>query len=76
MITSQIHQYNEGIDIAISEDDLDFKQTSLKASSIIRITRLMVISEDVMIGKIGSISKERFEKIISNITSWLSKHVG
>jgi mRNA interferase MazF len=73
MITSQIHQFTEGIDVKISSGDSDFAQTSLKTTSIIRVNRLMVISEEVMTGRIGSISKERHSQIISNLIGWLSK---
>src|SRR5438045_3427932 len=57
MITSQMHQFSEGLDIKISETDSDFILSSLKAQSLIRVTRLMVISEEVMTGRIGSITK-------------------
>ncbi len=73
MITSQSSQFTEGVDIAISSDDPDFINSSLKVRSIFRVTRLMVITEEVIIGRIGNISKERLEKIVSNLIEWLSK---
>jgi mRNA interferase MazF len=73
MITSQTHHYTEGIDVTLSESDSDFKTTSLKTSSIIRVTRLMVISEDQMTGSIGSVSKKRYKQVISNLMKWLSE---
>ena len=73
MITSQVHQFTEGIDIKISDSDSDFADTALKASSVFRVTRLMVISEDIMIGRIGNISEQRLAKIIENLIGWLSR---
>jgi hypothetical protein len=60
MITSQLHHFTEGIDVIISESDPDFKSTSLKTSSLVRATRLMVTSEDQMTGGIGAVSRERY----------------
>ena len=73
MITSQMHQFTEGIDVKIIPDDLDFGSTSLKTQSVFRVTRLMVISEDILTGKIGNISKTRFENIVGNLIHWLSE---
>jgi mRNA interferase MazF len=73
MITSQLHHFTEGIDVTISESDSDFNATSLKTSSIIRVTRLMVIAEDQMTGSIGMVSNERYERVISNLVRWLSR---
>src|SRR2546425_7873197 len=58
MITSQLHHFSESIDVTISESDPDFNASSLKTSSLIRVTRLMVIAEDQMTGGIGAVSKE------------------
>ena len=73
MITSQLHHFTEGVDDLIEESDSDFKTSSLKTSSLIRVTRLMVISEDQMTGSIGSVSKERYERVLSNLVRWLSE---
>ncbi len=72
MITSQLHHFTEGIDVVISESDPDFRSSSLKTSSLIRVTRLMVIAEDQITGSIGTVSNERFDRVISNLTGWLS----
>jgi mRNA interferase MazF len=73
MITSQLHHFSKGIDVTIPESDPDFKETSLKTSSLIRVTRLMVIAEDQMTGWIGNVMKERYERVISNLSRWLSQ---
>jgi hypothetical protein len=71
MITSQLHHFTEGVDVIISDSDPDFKAASLKVSSLIRVTRLMVISEEQMTGRIGAVSKDRYERVISNLVRWL-----
>ncbi|HET6400465.1 MAG TPA: type II toxin-antitoxin system PemK/MazF family toxin [Candidatus Kapabacteria bacterium] len=73
MITSQLHHFTEGVDTIISNSDSDFKSSSLKTSSLVRVTRLMVISEEQMTGSIGAVSKERYERVISNLVRWLSQ---
>ena len=73
MITSQLHHFSESIDVTISESDPDFNASSLKTSSLIRVTRLMVIAEDQMTGGIGAVSKERFERVIFNLVRWLGQ---
>jgi mRNA interferase MazF len=73
MITSQLHHFTEGIDVILSESDPDFKASALKTTSLIRITRLMVIAEDRMTGGIGAVSRECYELVISNLVRWLSE---
>ena len=73
MITSQIHQFIDGIDIIIGRDDSDFISSSLKTTSVIRVTRLTVISEDIIVGKIGEVSNDRLNNVVSNLTSWLTR---
>jgi len=72
MITSQLHHYTDGLDVVLSESDADFHSSSLKTSSLIRVTRLMVIAEDQMVGAIGEISPVRYEQVKLNLIGWLS----
>ena len=73
MITSQLHHFTESIDVTISESDPDFIASSLKTSSLIRVTRLMVIAEDQITGGIGTISNEKYNQVVSNLTNWLAQ---
>jgi hypothetical protein len=43
MIPSQTHQYIPNIDNKISISDLDFQESGLKQTNIIRISRLAVV---------------------------------
>ncbi len=55
MISSQLHQATPGLDEIINLEEPDFQQTGLKQSSLIRASRLAVVDEDILIGKLGSI---------------------
>ena len=71
MISTQRGQEVIGLDETISPNDQDFKQTGLKLESIVRVSRLAVVSEKIMIGKIGKISEERLGRIKRNLASWI-----
>ena len=71
MISSRIYQYNKDIDEIISFEDGDFPKSGLKTESVIRVSRLAVVEEEILIGKIGEISKERLERIKCKICNWI-----
>ena len=53
MISSVTHQYTEGFDEIVQEEDNDFGESGLKVTSVIRVGRLAVVAGDVLIGAIG-----------------------
>lgn len=71
MISSQTHQYIEGMDEVITPDSPDFKKSGLKVKSVIRATRLAVVSGDILKGTIGEIAPERLTKIRNNLSHWI-----
>lgn len=71
MISTQIHQYIEGIDEIIKKESVDFTQSGLKTESVIRTARLAVVSGDILIGTIGQVSHERLTRIRENISEWI-----
>jgi mRNA interferase MazF len=60
-----------GLDDTISPSDQDFKQTGLRLESTVRVSRLAVVSEKIMLGKIGEISEERLGRIKRNLANWI-----
>jgi len=66
MISSKLNQYVEDYDELLDEREKDFKVSGLLLPSIIRVTRLAVVSEEMLIGNIGEISLERSSKIKNN----------
>ncbi len=71
MISSQLHQVIPDLDEIINREEPDFQQTGLKQSSLIRASRLAVVDENILIGKLGNIDTLRLNKIRSNIAKWL-----
>lgn len=73
MISTRLNQAIDGLDDIIDTDDTDFASTGLKAVSLVRVTRLAIVSETILIGSIGSISKTRLDRIRKNISNWILK---
>ncbi|MBD2391766.1 type II toxin-antitoxin system PemK/MazF family toxin [Aphanizomenon flos-aquae NRERC-008] len=71
MISTKIGQEVAGIDEIITPNDQDFKQTGLKSESVFRVSRLAVVSEKILLGKIGEISTKRLERIKINLATWI-----
>lgn len=71
MISSQLSQQISELDQIIAEKDIDFKQSGLKTSSVIRISRLAVVNKSVLLGSVGNISIKRLDLIKSKISDWV-----
>jgi mRNA interferase MazF len=71
MISSQTHQYVDGVDEIILPDSTDFIQSGLKHASVIRVSRLAVVAESILLGTIGEISSERLMRIKNNLVNWI-----
>lgn len=73
MISSQGHQNLSGISDLISASDADFAKTGLKGDSIVRLTRLAIVSESIFLGTIGAISEDRLRSIKFKLADWIKK---
>lgn len=73
LISTKFHQEIKGFDEIINESDSEFKDSGLKQKSLIRISRLAVVSENVLLGTIGTIPKEKLVKISQKLITWLRK---
>ena len=71
MLTSQLHQYDSELDEMLTESDDDFLATGLKVPSVIRLSRLAVLSSDLMIGCIGQINIQRLTSIKNRLCDWI-----
>ena len=71
MISSRLHHEVLELDEIIRDTDSDFAQTGLKTTSLIRVTRLAVVSSDIFRGAIGNLSEERLKRIQSRLSNWL-----
>ena len=72
MITSQLNHEVAGFDEIIHSNDPDFIHSGLKVTSLIRVTRLAVVSHNIFSGVIGNIHIVRLDRIRSHICYWIS----
>lgn len=71
MISSQLRHCVEGFDEIIHQDATDFSASGLKAASVVRVGRLAVVAESILVGSIGEIAPERLRRIKSGLANWL-----
>ena len=71
MISTQVHQRIEELELIIADTDPDFPNTGLKKSSLIRVSRIAVVDESIFEGKLGSLSEEAFREIRKRLASWI-----
>ena len=73
MISSQLHQELPGLDEIISDADSDFLLSGLKTTSLIRVTRLAVVSGDILLGSIGEVDPKRLLRIKNRLARWIEE---
>lgn len=71
MISSQTRHAIEDFDEVVREDDPDFAESGLKTSSVIRVGRLAVVSEEMLLGAIGQVAPERLQRVKGRLSEWL-----
>lgn len=71
MISSQLHQEIPELDEIVTDKDADFAGSGLKVPSLIRITRLAVVNENVLLGRVGQIDAIRLLRIRQRLIRWL-----
>jgi mRNA interferase MazF len=72
MISSQTRQFVPGFDELIDETAGDFSPSGLKMASVIRVGRLAVVDEKILVGAVGQIDPERLLRIKSRLTEWIN----
>ena len=71
MLSSQLTQQIPEFDEFIDSDDEDFEKSGLKMPSIVRLSRLAVVDENILLGTIGNISASRLDNIKKKLSSWI-----
>jgi mRNA interferase MazF len=71
MFSTKLHQAVQGFDEVINTTASDFERSGLKVSSVIRVARLAVVSEEMLVGRIGEISEERLRRIQRTLADWI-----
>ena len=72
MISSQLRHQVEELDEIIQADEPDFISSGLKVTSLIRVGRLAVVDESLLLGSIGELSEVRVQKIKHRLGRWLA----
>ena len=71
-VSTQLHQRVADFDEIIALADKESAASGLKATSLIRLGFLAVLPESSLLGKIGSLSSERRQRLLAN----LCRHLG
>ncbi|MCB9512146.1 MAG: type II toxin-antitoxin system PemK/MazF family toxin [Deferribacteres bacterium] len=71
MISSKTQQAIKELDEIMDEKASDFADSGLKVTSVFRITRLAVVSGDILVGTIGQISHQRIKQIKDKLAEWI-----
>lgn len=70
-VSTQLRQEAEGFDQMIHPGNSDFKQSGLKAASLIRLGYLAVLPARSFVGRIGSISPDRRRELLRRLCEHL-----
>ena len=71
MVSSQISKAAAGVDEVVNSEDEDFSVSGLKGPSVIRLTRLAVVDDSLLIGAIGEISTSRLMILKRRLAKWI-----
>lgn len=71
-LTSQILPFNKKWDVELDPGTKRDNKTNLKKKTLIKTTKLMIISYSRLTGKIGKVDLSVLEKVRGNIKRWLS----
>lgn len=73
-VSTQLHQCVKDFDDIIEASDNEFAATGLKAASLIRLGFLAVLPDSALLGKIGSLSPVRRQRLLANLCHHLAPH--
>lgn len=71
MVSYQLRQYIADFDELIGEGDSDFSQSGLKSPSVIRVGRLAVVEDEMLLGSTGEIGSDRLDRIRKRLLDWI-----
>ena len=74
-ISTQLHQRVTDLDELIEPAEPDFAESGLKAASIIRLGFLSTIPARRFHGVVGSISRERHQRLLQRLSDYLLPHL-
>jgi len=71
MVSTQVHQKIEKLEIIVTNTEPEFQQTGFKKDSLIRMSRIAVVEEIIFEGKLGNLPESIFSAIKQKFSSWL-----
>jgi mRNA interferase MazF len=71
-ISTQINQYIKDVDEVLDENDINFKQTGLHKTSLVRIFFLAVVSSQNISGTIGTIPGMLHKDLLQRLAKFLT----
>lgn len=71
MVSSRIEKAEAGLDEVLLPADADFVGSGLKASSVLRLSRLAVLEGSLLVGSIGAIDNERLSRVRQRLARWI-----
>jgi len=71
MLSTQLNQAVLHFDEILDDSQDDFGASGLKVASVIRVSRLAVVSADMLIGATGQISPKRLARIKKALSDWI-----
>lgn len=71
MLSTQLRHYVSGFDEIIQPADADYETSGLKSASVVRVGRLAVVDEALLLGATGKIGSERLQRIKIRLVDWL-----
>ena len=70
-VSTQLHQQVKDFDEILSPSDADFGESGVRATSLIRLGFLAVLSRSNIIGSIGSVSRRRNARLLKRLSDYL-----
>jgi mRNA interferase MazF len=70
-ISTQLQQFIPDFDEIIRSDDTDFAESGLLKASLVRLSFLAVLQRQAIVGVLGSISSDRYKRLLSNLSVYL-----
>ena len=70
-ISSQLQQYIPSFDELIQLKDVDFSGSGLMKPSVVRLSFLAIVRHAEVMGRLGTISRDRHQRLLSNLANYL-----
>jgi mRNA interferase MazF len=70
MVSTQLQHCIEGLEVVIAAKEPDFSSTGLRSDSLLRTSRLAVVSESMFELELGTLSSQRLREVKERLARW------